>query len=326
MYRSLETNKTPSFKSLFEMVDTSENNMLEFSEVEHMIRKVLKISPKKMSHYSIQVFFKTIDRDGDLKISRDEFVKFMMHMAMNVSKAFVSFPPPHDSIFAGGGSMNDANSLGSEFAPLHTKPYWLVPLTYEEKVKYCHDWHTIGGYSCISRRGAMLKPREEDAKLPDSPPLPDIHTTLAKQIQFQIEMKQKRENTAWDMSGPRYQCTKHVLENYHAARVIGGKDGFYCETRFHGLRAKHRPPMLLKGEPISYDERRFMEQRANSSSIEEPLFMDTLSSTTNVYDRLCNVTTTSKLHNKIAFAQDRAATAEFNGKRKGSSKNRYRPL
>lgn len=333
MYRSLETNKTPSFRGLFEMTDTSENNTLEFHEVEHMIRKILKINSKKMSYHSIQIFFNTIDRDNDKKISREEFVKFMMHMSMNVSKAFVSFPPPqlgnYDSLYA---SMNGdvGSETNSQFAPdANMKPYWLIPLTHEEKVKYCHDWHMIGGYTSISQRGAMLKPHEHlpnNVNKPSSLPLPDIQTTLNKQIKLAIEMKQKRENTAWNMDGPRYQCTKKVLENYHAARVIGGKDGFYVETRFHGLRAKHRPPVLLKGKPISIDEMKFMESRNNSTSIEEPLFMSTLPKETGVYDRLCNVTTTSKLHQKIAFAEDRARTADFNGKRKGSSKNRYRPL
>mmetsp|Transcript_35904 Transcript_35904/g.42242 ORF Transcript_35904/g.42242 Transcript_35904/m.42242 type:complete len:537 (-) Transcript_35904:52-1662(-) len=330
MYRTMLRNNPPSFAKLFETVDTSNSGTLEFQEVEFMIRKVLNIPSKKVSRVFLQEFFNTIDRNNNGTITQDEFCKFMMVMSNKVSKAFVAFPPPETGDggiggFDSWGNGNDGGILGSGYAWPKQKPYWLQPLTTEEKIKYCRSWHTIGGYTSISQRGAMLHPKEENNKIPGYPPLPDIHTALAKQIESDIEMKIKRENTSWDGTGPRYQCTKKVLENYHSGRVLNGKDGFYCDTRFHGKRERHKPPILLKGIPVSTDEARFMEQRNSSTNIEEPLFMETLPIDIGVYDRLCNVTTTSRLYAKIQFADDRAQHANFHGKRKGS-KPGYKPL
>lgn len=324
MYRSMEARNPPSFKALFESVDTSGNGLLELNEIEFMIRKVLRIPPKKISQQSIKTFFNTIDRDHNSSISKTKFVKFMMVMATKVSKSFVALPPPihhFDSWEADGIE----GGLGSGYAWPHQKPYWLIPLTTSEKIRYVRSWHTIGGFSSISHRGAMLHPKEENNKVPGYPPLPDIHTALAKQIKSDIDMKTRHENTSWDGLGPRYQCTEKVLETYHSGRIMGGKDGFYCDTRFHGKRERHKPPILLKGVPVSTDELRFMQQRNESSTAAEPLFMETLPPDIGVYDRLCNVTTTSRLYAKIAFADERAKTANFNGKRKGS-KPGYKPL
>ena len=170
----------------------------------------------------------------------------------------------------------------------------------------------------MQRVGVKLPRQPDPNALPDKPPLPDIHTGLRRQIKRDARMKERRENTAWDMGGPRYQVTNKPLLDYHAGRLVGS-DGYVCPTRFGGVRVRHHEPLRdAHGFLLGEDERIFEKQRAKAMA-PEPLWMETLPRDFGVYDRLCNVTTTSRLLGKIEFADDMRRAKTASGKRKGST-------
>jgi hypothetical protein len=155
------------------------------------------------------------------------------------------------------------------------------------------------------------------------PPLPAVYDALRSQIRKDVLLKERRENTAWDLSGPRYQVTRLPLEQYHTGRNAHEAHGgglFSYPTRFGGSRLRHHEPLrTAHGVPLGVDEQRFADQKAAAHGA-EPRFMATLPPSTGVYDRLCGVTTSSRLFGKMAYADEiqRAKTAQ--GKRKGSAK------
>ena len=318
MYRTATRYNPPSFKRLFEDVDTNSSGVLCFSEIDHMIRIVLGIPRSRLDRASLLNFYRAIDRDGNGTISLAEFKRFMMKMTMQVSGAFASIPAPPDGT-----------------------PPWLRPKTYEELVQECRERKIIGGYSSIGREGPALPPRSStrDQSL-SSPfhfsthsseillggqsktalPFPSPSTVLKRDLKRNITMKELHENTNFDHTGPRYQSTNKAIEAYHFGRVAnhgysvngrlwrfiqdekknttwqciqdstdasddfsltGDNDGFYCPTRWGGKRVRHGKPLLLKdGQPMNADEALFIEQRgATKTALRQPLFLRTLAET-----------------------------------------------
>lgn len=324
MYKHAAVGQVPSFVELFDRVDVSRDGTLQFHEVERMIRKDLGIPKRKISKEGLKFFFSAIDRDGGGLVERDEFVRFMMAKSRTVSISFVHFPPPPEGKANWGDADPDDPGLGLGFDFGYHKPYWLVPKTYAEMAAEVRAGRRIGGFTSLKKNGVSLAPRKDPHALPTEPELPDIHTALATQISHLALLKEKRENTAWDLSGPRYQVTKKPLEEYHEGRVLG-HDGFWCPTRLGGVRPRHHEPLRdAHGALLGRDEVIFHAQKGKSNCA-EPLFMETLPPTFGVYDRLCNVTTTSRLMAKIAYSEDLKRAKSASGKRKGS-KPGFAPL
>jgi len=313
MYKGASKDRPPSFAGTFAHADDSGNGLISFSELEDLVREELRIPLRKLSVEKLKGFFKAIDRDGSKRIKRDEFVRFMCKQAELVSKCFVSYPAPHPGLGEDGSLYGGADA---------GRPPWMIPKTYDEMVKHCRTWHKIGGFSSVSTDGPTLPPKQPDLRaLPDKPPLRDAHTVLSAELARGITFKERRENTAWDLSGPRYQITAKPLEAYHQGRVMGAKDGYYLPTRWGGQRVRHSKPLLLKGTPIGVDEARHAELQGKGA--EEPPWLETLPQDTNVYERLMSVPTAARIHTLQARKEDLA------GRRASTAQNktrRYVPL
>eukprot|EP00613_Pedinella_sp_CCMP2098_P020213 CAMPEP_0171686102 /NCGR_PEP_ID=MMETSP0991-20121206/2610_1 /TAXON_ID=483369 /ORGANISM="non described non described, Strain CCMP2098" /LENGTH=462 /DNA_ID=CAMNT_0012273809 /DNA_START=102 /DNA_END=1490 /DNA_ORIENTATION=+ len=308
MYKTTEKGEHPSFGACFDQVDLSKDGVLSFNEIECMIRRELHIPTRKVSLEHLRNFFGEIDRNGGGTIERAEFMKFMAANTLKVGKCFVSFPPPPKGMTSWADTLiPEHENVGAGFDFGQGRAPWMVQKTPSEMVAHCRSYRKIAGYTSFERGGTTLPPRPDLLALPKEPPLPDIDTALRNQIQRDVAMKERRENTSWDLNGPRYQLTSKMLESYHFARQFGAADGFYVPTKYGGTRLKHVPPIMYKGKPLSYDEAEFAEQRGRT--MQEPLWLATLPAETGVYDRLCNVTTTSRLLSKVAYADERARSA-----------------
>ena len=328
MYRHANGRNVPSFRGLFRRVDDNGSGTLEFGEVEDMLRKYLRIPPRKLPLAALRAFYQAIDNDGNGYITESEFVHYMMKVTAVVSKGFVSFPPPPEGMASWGEAVPEAgdNALGMGFDWGQSRAPWLIPKTYEQMVALNRTWRVIGNFTSIQKNGVTMPPRFDPYKLPSKPPLPDIHTALRTQIQRDIIMKERRENTAWDLSGARHQITRRPLDKYHVGRNVHHGDLLRVPTRYGGMRVRYHEPICTPhGKPMGTDEQLFADQKGDVHHGEAELFMDVMPPTTGVYDRLCNVTTTSRLFGKMAYADDVARARTANGKRKGSAP-RFAPL
>lgn len=324
MYKTTRNGDFPSLQKCFDKVDRTGDGVLSFNEVETMIREDLEIPTRKLNLQHLRGFFREVDKNGGGTIERDEFMKFMAKNILQVGKCFVSFPPPPQGMTSWADAaieVPEHENLGAGFDFGEGRAPWMIKKTPSQMVAHCRSWHTVGGYTSFERGGTNLPPRPDPNALPKTPPLPDIHTALTNQIKRDVAMKERRENTAWDGSGPRFQLTSKMLESYHFARQFGAEDGFYVPTKYGGTRLKHVPPIMYKGKPLSYEEAEFAEQRAKT--MQEPLWLKTLEPDTGVYDRLCDVTTSSRLMSKVTYADERARTAPNN---KSKQKRGFVPL
>lgn len=259
-----------------------------------------------------------VGKNGTVELN--EFLKFMMKTSVHVSKAFVSFPPPPVGPESAGGWGGDGDD---PFEPSpEGRPAWAVPMSRAEAVKDIRTWKRIGGFTSLATTGVHLTPNPAQ-RLPNAPPFPSVDEVLRRGIAADVKFKEKAEDTSWDLHGPRYQVTARPLEGYHAGRVWGG-DGFYCATRFGGVRPRHEAVVLLKGQPNSADEALFQRQKG-LSNCREPLFLEPLDPETGVFERLSSLTTSSRLQHRAALLEDRGRLQKLHGKKTGSAPG-YVPL
>jgi Ca2+-binding EF-hand superfamily protein len=322
MYRHATATAPPSFVGMFDRVDTSGDGAASFLEMETMLRAHLKIGTRKVSYEQLKAFYHAIDVDGSGSIAKSEFVHFMMKLSAMVSKCFVTFPPPPQGMVT-WDEAEPHDNVGRGFDWGEKRAAWRVPKSYDEMVRLNRTWRVIGQFSSLAHHGVTLPPPRDSTRLPTQPPLPAVYDALRSQIRKDVLLKERRENTAWDLSGPRYQVTRLPLEQYHTGRNAHEAHGgglFSYPTRFGGSRLRHHEPLrTAHGVPLGVDEQRFADQKAAAHGA-EPRFMATLPPSTGVYDRLCGVTTSSRLFGELAYADEiqRAKTAQ--GKRKGSAK------
>jgi len=322
MYRHSTPDSPPSFLTMFEKVDTSGDGAISFLEMEKMMRAHLKIGTRKVSFEQLKAFYAAIDVDRSFSITKTEFHHFMLKMSAIVSKCFVTFPPPPQGMLT-WDEAEPHDNIGRDYDFGEARAPWLIPKSYEEMVRLNRTWRVIGEFSSLSKHGVTLPPRPDDNKFPREPPLPTPYQALKTQIRKDVALKEKQENTMWNLSGPRYQITQMPLEEYHTGRNAAQAHGgtlFSYPTRLGGSRLRHHDPLRTPhGVPLGKHEQLFADQKAAAHGA-EPLFMQTLPATTGVYDRLCNVTTTSKLFGKMAYADELRASSKSHSKRKGSAK------
>jgi hypothetical protein len=155
-------------------MDKNSNGVIEFLELERMIRKHLLIPASKLSLNAIRVFFAAIDRDNDGSIVLPEFVRFMERMAREVSQSFAS-----------------VNSPAAD-----PTPPWLRPRSSADLVAECRSRKKIGGFTSISKEGPLMPLRPEDLQarrrgLGAAPtvPFPSPTATLQRALRRNVEMK-----------------------------------------------------------------------------------------------------------------------------------------
>jgi hypothetical protein len=165
LYRQATRFNPPSFKRLFEQVDQNSDGVIDYLEVERMVRKTLLIPTAKVSDEAIREFFLEIDRNRDGKIELDEWRRFMERMAREVAHSFRSVESPEDAT-----------------------PPWLRPKSYDELVAECRARKVIGGFTSISREGPLL-PLRPEARKSTGLPFPSPSTVLRRDVRKNVAMK-----------------------------------------------------------------------------------------------------------------------------------------
>ena len=169
LYKEATRYSPPSWKRLFAQIDRNSDGVVDFLEVEQMIRKDLLIPTSKVSLNAIRDFFAAIDRNKDGRIELSEFVRFMERMAREVSQSFASVNTPEDPT-----------------------PPWLRPKSYEDLVAECRSRRIIGGFTSISKEGPLLPMRPEALQARQRGPtlsFPSATTVLHRDLRRNAEMK-----------------------------------------------------------------------------------------------------------------------------------------